>query len=118
MTRYIKNGVVRTSITLALTISAFTLNLSGAHATPGNQEACEQGKAEYETEGMTIDDCLCMLGEADKHMTPEMKAAFVESLLAKDANPMQRFMQLGIPLQDMMKAMEAYSVGVEKACGL
>jgi hypothetical protein len=31
---------------------------------------------------------------------------------------MQRFMQLGIPLQEMMKAMEAYSVGVEKACGL
>jgi hypothetical protein len=27
-------------------------------------------------------------------------------------------MQLGIPLQEMMKAMEAYSIGVEKACGL
>jgi hypothetical protein len=106
------------AFTAALAFSWLALNPSNAHATPGNQEACEQGKAEYEAEGMTIDDCLCMLDEADKHMTPEMKAAFVESLLAKDANPMQRFMQLGIPLQEMMKAMEAYSIGVEKACGL
>ena len=118
MTRPITNPAACAAFTAALSISALVLNLSDAYATPGNQEACEQGKAEYEAEGMTIDDCLCMLGEADKHMTPEMKAAFVESLLAKDANPMQRFMQLGIPLQEMMKAMEAYSVGVEKACGL
>lgn len=93
-------------------------HIATATASPENQQACEQGKAEYEKEGMTMDDCLCMLGEADKHMSPEMKQAFVESLLANERNPLQRFMQLGVSMEDLMQVMDAYSSGVEQSCGV
>jgi len=87
-------------------------------AVPDNKQACEQGKAAIEKEGMTRDQCLCMLDEADKHMSPEMKKAFVESLLANEQNPLQRFMELGLSMEELMKMMDAYGDGLENSCGL
>ena len=59
-----------------------------------------------------------MLGEADKHMSPKMRDAFVESLLANEKNPMQHFMQLGVSTEELMKVMDAYGNGVEKPADL
>ncbi len=81
-------------------------------------DACEQGKPSYSKQGMTVDDCLCTLGEAGKHMPPAMKEAFVESLLAEEPNPMGRIMGLGLTMEEVMKAMTDYSQAVQQVCGL
>jgi len=87
-------------------------------AGPSDAVACKQATQQYSAQGMTMKDCLCMLGEAGKYMTPQMKQAFVSSLMAQQPNPMSDMMSLGMSLNDLMASMQAYAAGLEANCGL
>ena len=103
---------------LPTAVIALVLALQPAFADMTDEQACAEGKPQYSKEGMTEKDCLCMLRVASSHMTPKLKTAFVESLLAQDENPMGRMMATGVTMEELMKAMTGYANEVGSACGI
>ena len=99
-------------------IALLVFAMQPALADKTDEQACAEGKPQYSKEGMTEKDCLCILRVASSHMTPKLKAAFVESLLAQDKNPMGRMMATGVTMEELMKAMTGYANELGPACGI
>ena len=82
-----------------------------------NAAFCKRMEAEDKLEGKSAADCECVYGQADAHLTPEMKTVFQETHDEgiQGMEVMQRMFQVG-DQADIMARMEAYAGAIDANC--
>ncbi len=102
---------------LVMTLSIF------AFAAPSfaedNGAFCARMEAEDKLEGKTAADCECVYGQADIHLTPEMKTVLMENHEQGESgeNMMRKMLELG-DINTLASKMEAYGSAIDTNCAI
>ena len=102
----------------SILISTLALTLASPALAEDNSTFCARMAAEDKLEGRSASDCKCVYGQADNHLTPEMKKTIQESHDAGTSGEdmMRAMFALGLDHNDIFARMEAYAGGIDANC--